>query len=200
MRRRHRRRRRQLGARPEAGAGSGRGDRRKSSMTGTGAVRVACLGMGWWSDVLADAIQRSGKMTIAACYTRSEDKRQKFAAKYRCKAAETYDEILNDRTIEAVINTTPNSVHLESTAAAARAGKHVFLDKPIANTIADAKALTRACRDAGVVLALGYQRRKESHFRWIKRQIDEGRFGRLVNAEANISRDRLGKIDLTSWR
>jgi len=154
--------------------------------------------MGWWSDVLADAIQRSGKMTIAACYTRSQDKRQKFAAKYRCKAAETYDEILNDRTIEAVINTTPNSVHLESTAAAARAGKHVFLDKPIANTIADAKALTRACRDAKVVLALGYQRRRESHFRWVKSRI--GEFGTLVNAEANISRDRLGKIDLNSWR
>jgi predicted dehydrogenase len=51
-----------------------------------------------------------------------------------------------------------------------------------------------------VVLALGYQRRRESHFRWIRRQIDDGEFGRLVNAEANISRDRLGKIDLTSWR
>jgi predicted dehydrogenase len=49
-------------------------------------------------------------------------------------------------------------------------------------------------------LALGYQRRRESHFRWIKQQIDAGLFGRLVNAEANISRDRLGKIDLGSWR
>jgi len=51
-----------------------------------------------------------------------------------------------------------------------------------------------------VVLALGYQRRRESHFRWIRSRIDAGGFGRLVNAEANISRDRLGKIDLTSWR
>ncbi|MEN3352819.1 MAG: hypothetical protein V7640_977, partial [Betaproteobacteria bacterium] len=62
------------------------------------------------------------------------------------------------------------------------------------------RALTQACRTAGVVLALGYQRRKESHFRWIRRQIDAGVFGKLVNAEANISRDRLGKIDLSSWR
>jgi predicted dehydrogenase len=52
----------------------------------------------------------------------------------------------------------------------------------------------------GVVLALGYQRRRESHFRWIKQEIEAGRFGKLVNAEANISRDRLGKIDLSSWR
>jgi predicted dehydrogenase len=50
------------------------------------------------------------------------------------------------------------------------------------------------------VLALGYQRRRESHFRWVRQQIDAGEFGRMVNAEANISRDRLGKIDLTSWR
>ena len=75
----------------------------------------------------------------------------------------------------------------------------MFLDKPIANTIADARAITEACRKASVVLALGYQRRRESHFRWIK-EIDDGSFGRLVNAEANISRDRLGKIDLSSWR
>jgi predicted dehydrogenase len=154
--------------------------------------------MGWWSDVLADAMKRSGKFTIAACYTRSADKREKFAAKYGCRAAASYEEMLSDRTIEAVINTTPNAVHLETTRAAAAAGKHVFLDKPIANTIADARAITRACREAKVVLALGYQRRRESHFRWIKERI--GDFGTLVNAEANISRDRLGKIDLASWR
>jgi predicted dehydrogenase len=163
-------------------------------------VRVGCLGMGWWSDVLADAIKRSGKLEIISCYTRSLEKRQAFASKYGCRAAESYEAMLADPSLEAVINTTPNNVHAETTAAAARAGRHVFLDKPIANTIADARALTSACRDAGVVLALGYQRRKESHFRWIRKQIDAGAFGRLVNAEANISRDRLGKIDLSSWR
>ena len=164
------------------------------------ALRVACLGMGWWSDVLADAIQRSGKLRIEACYSRSADKRAKFAAKYGCRAAPAYEEILDDPTIEAIINTTPNATHLETTREAAGAGKHVFLDKPIANTVADARALTRACRDAKVVLALGYQRRRESHFRWIKSRIDAGGFGKLVNAEANISRDRLGKIDVASWR
>lgn len=163
-------------------------------------LNVACLGMGWWSDVLADAIVRSGKLKIAACYTRSEEKRAKFAAKYGCRAAPSYESILADRSIEAIINTTPNNVHLETTRAAAEAGKHVFLDKPIANTVAEGRAITAACRKHGVVLALGYQRRREGPFRWIKRQIDDGAFGKLVNAEANISRDRLGKIDLSSWR
>jgi predicted dehydrogenase len=154
--------------------------------------------MGWWSDVLADAIQRSGKMRIAACFSRSAAKRQAFARKYGCRATSSYEEILEDKSIEAIINTTPNSVHRETTIAAARAGKHTFLDKPIANTIADARALTDACRKAKVVLALGYQRRRESHFRWVKENLEK--FGKLVNAEANISRDRLGKIDLSSWR
>jgi len=163
-------------------------------------LRVACLGMGWWSDVLADAMQRSGKLKIISCYTRSEDKRRGFAAKYGCEASPSYEAILADRRIEAIVNTTPNNVHLETTRAAAAAGKHVFLDKPIANTIAEGRALTEACRKAGVVLALGYQRRRESHFRWVRKQIDAGAFGRMVNAECNISRDRLGKIDLSSWR
>jgi len=163
-------------------------------------MKVACIGMGWWSDVLADAIKRSGKLSIAGCYSRSQDKREKFAAKYGCRAFPSYEALLADRSIEAIVNTTPNAAHLETTRAAAEAGKHVFLDKPIANTIADARAITQVCRKAKVVLALGYQRRRESHFRWVKRQIAEGAFGRLVNAEANISRDRLGQIDLTSWR
>jgi predicted dehydrogenase len=165
-----------------------------------GPLRVACIGMGWWSDVLADAIQRSGKLEILSCYTRSEEKRKNFAAKYRCRPAASYEAMLADTEIEAIINTTPNDAHLATTSAAAAAGKHVFLDKPIANTVSDGRAITEACRRAGVVLALGYQRRRESHFRWIRQQIDDGLFGKLVNAEANISRDRLGKIDLTSWR
>ena len=163
-------------------------------------VRVGCLGMGWWSDVLADAMVKSGKLKIVSCFTRSNEKKQAFAKKYSCSTTASYDAMLADPTIEAIINTTPNNVHLETTRAAAAAKKHVFLDKPIANTIADGNAITESCKQAGVVLALGYQRRRESHFRWIKDQINAGVFGKLVNAEANISRDRLGKIDLNSWR
>ena len=163
-------------------------------------VRVACIGMGWWSDVLADAVTRSSKLKIVACFSRSEDKRKAFAKKYGCQAATSYEAILKDAGVEAIINTTPNDVHLETTRQAAQAGKHVFLDKPIANSVSDGRKITEACRAAGVVLALGYQRRRESHFRWIKKQIEAGVFGKMVNAEANISRDRLGQFDLTSWR
>jgi predicted dehydrogenase len=163
-------------------------------------LRVAVLGIGWWSDVLSDAVQRSEQIEIVACFTRSDNKRRQFAEKYRCHAAESYVEILRDDTIDAVINTTPNSVHLETTRMAANAGKHVFLDKPIANTVAEGNEIARICLNAGVVLSLGYQRRREPQFRWIKAEIEAGRFGRMVQAECNISRDRLGQVDLSSWR
>src|SRR5215468_8499698 len=166
----------------------------------TGPVRVASIGMGWWSDVLADAIKRSGKIEIASCFTRSDDKRQAFAEKYGCQASPSYEAILTDPTIEAIINTTPNNVHLETTRAAAAARKHIFLDKPIANSVSEGFAISECARKAGVVLGLGYQRRRESHFRYVRQQIDAGVFGKIVNAEANISRDRLGQFDLTSWR
>ena len=78
-------------------------------------LRVACIGMGWWSDVLADAIQRSGKLEIRSCYTRSDEKRKNFAAKYRCRPAASYEALLADAEIEAIINTTPNDVHLATT-------------------------------------------------------------------------------------
>ncbi|MBO21728.1 MAG: hypothetical protein CMM26_05035 [Rhodospirillaceae bacterium] len=164
-------------------------------------LRVASVGLGWWSDVLADAVGRTdGRIEVVSCFTRSEDKRTAFAEKYNCESAARLDEILNDDSIDAIINTTPNHVHLETTAAAAEAGKHVFLDKPVANTIGEARAITRVCANAGVVLSVGYQRRRESHFRWIQDRIAAGDFGTLVQAEANISRDRAGKFELGHWR
>lgn len=163
-------------------------------------VRAASLGMGWWSDVLADAVQRSGEVEIVSCFTRSQEKREAFAKKYSCHAANSYEEILKDDSIEAIINTTPNHIHLETTRAAAEAGKATFLDKPIANSISDGKEIARVCREANVVLSIGYQRRRENQFRWVKKEIDEGKFGKLIQGEANISRDRFGQFDLSSWR
>lgn len=163
-------------------------------------VRVACIGMGWWSDVLADAIQRSGKLEIVSCYTRTDEKRTDFAKKYNCKAVTSFEEILADPSVEGLINTTPNNVHLETCVAAAKAGKHVFVDKPIANTLADGRAIVRACQERDIVLTVGYQRRRENQFRWIRKRIEEGHFGTLSQAEANIARHRMGRFDLTSWR
>ncbi|MDH5749242.1 MAG: Gfo/Idh/MocA family oxidoreductase [Rhodospirillales bacterium] len=163
-------------------------------------VRVASIGLGWWSDVLADAVERADGIKIVKCFTRSEDKRAAFADKYNCEAVASYDDILSDDSIQGIINTTPNNVHLETTRQAAEAGKHVFLDKPVANTIKDGKEIARIVKECGTTLSVGYQRRRESHFQWIRDRIAEGKFGKMVQAEANISRDRVGKFDINSWR
>ena len=163
-------------------------------------LRVACIGMGWWSTCWPTRSSVRTRSRSSPCFTRSADKRAAFAKKYGCRPVASYEAVLADPDIEAIVNTTPNDVHLPTTRQAAEAGKHVFLDKPIANNVTEGRAITEVCRKAGVVLGMGYQRRRESHFRWIRQQIDAGVFGKLVNAEANISRDRLGKIDLNSWR
>src|SRR3954468_3921756 len=98
MHRRDRRRGRRLADGRALGARGG----------GVDQVKVGCIGIGWWSDVLADAMERWGKFPLAACYSRSVEKRQRFATKYGCRAASSYDEVLGDRTIEAIINPTPN--------------------------------------------------------------------------------------------
>src|SRR6185436_3581938 len=72
-------------------------------------VRVACVGLGWWSDVLAAAIDRSRRLRIVACYSRSAAKREAFAARYRCSPAATYGDVLRNPDVEAIVNTTPNA-------------------------------------------------------------------------------------------
>ena len=85
--------------------------------------KVASIGIGWWSDVLADATARSDdRIKVVSCFTRSEDKRKAFAEKYNCRAVSNLQEILENPEIDGIINTTPNHVHLETTAAAAKAG------------------------------------------------------------------------------
>src|SRR5882762_4365915 len=94
----------------------------KPGSADTRKLRIAVVGIGWWSDVLADAALRSDTIEIAACYTRSDDKRRAFATKYGCRAAASYEEILADGEIEAIVNTTPNNVHLATTRMAAESG------------------------------------------------------------------------------
>ena len=120
--------------------------------------------------------------------------------KYGCRAAASYEEILADRSIAGIINTTPNNVHLETTRRRRQPASTSSSTSRSPTLFARAARSPQACKKAGVVLALGYQRRRETHFRWIKAEIDAGRFGRLVQAECNISRDRLGQFDLSSWR
>jgi predicted dehydrogenase len=163
-------------------------------------MRVGILGIGWWSDVLAGVIAKTDKLDLRACYTRSADKAATFAAKFSCEAMPTYEAMLALDDLDGVILTTPNSAHLPGTEAAAAAGKHVFVEKPVSNSIADGRAMIAACEAAGVVLAVGHSYRRNGALRHMKHLIDSGELGRVSLAEGVFSNDNGLKLKPGVWR
>jgi predicted dehydrogenase len=163
-------------------------------------VRVASIGVGRWSGVLCDAALKGTGLEIVACTARSPEPRAAFARKYGCRAVESVEAVLADRDVEGVLIATPHTVHAEQVIAAARAGKHVFVDKPFTLTAADARRATAACRKAGIVLAVGQQRRRLAAHRTLKRMIDDGAFGTVVQIEGNFSADLGFTFTPAMWR
>ena len=150
-------------------------------------VRVAAVGVGGWGRTLADAAGRDTGLAIVACTSRSADNRTAFAKTYACRDLPSYNAVLADPEVEGVLITTPHSVHAEQVMAAARAGKHVFVDKPFTLTVVDARRATEACRQAKVVLAVGHQRRRQAASRAMKKLVDEGALGKVAQVEGNFS-------------
>lgn len=163
-------------------------------------VRVAAVGIGWWSGELAEALPRGANLRLVTCATRSPEKRAAFAAKYRCRQAESYEAVLKDPEVEGVLLTTPHTLHADHVVAAAEAGKHVFVEKPFTLTAADGRRATEACRRAGVILAVGHGRRRQGANRALKKLIEDGSLGRVVQLEANISSDSGFKMKPGGWR
>jgi predicted dehydrogenase len=163
-------------------------------------VRVGADGVGGWAATILDAARRSPRVEIVRCFDVSPEATRQAAAQYACEAADSYEELVADDRVEAIVSNTPNFVHLEHGRLAAAAGKHFYVAKPITNSLAEAAQLIRACRDAGVVLAVGHQTRRHSAFRHMKELIASGAAGTILQAEANFS--HAGGMSLTAdrWR
>lgn len=163
-------------------------------------VRVALIGIGSWSSVIANAVQRSSRLELATCYSRTPEKRATFGRKYGCDQEKSFEDVLKRTDVDGVLLTTPNAVHAEHALAAARHGKHVYVEKPIANTMSDGRKMVDACREAGVALLVGHDMRRLAGFRKMKELIDRGAIGKPVMVESNFSA-RLG-FELTpdKWR
>ena len=163
-------------------------------------MRVGIVGIGWWSDVLAGVIEKSDKLELRAGFTRSPEKNAKFAETFNCEAMASYEDMLALDDLDGVILTTPNSAHLPGTLAAAAAGKHVFVEKPVSNTIADGRTMIAACDAANVVLAVGHSYRRHGALRHLKKMIDDGELGRVSRAEGIFSNDNGLKLKPGAWR
>jgi predicted dehydrogenase len=160
-------------------------------------VRLASIGLGWWGNVLADGAKRSGLGDIVSCYARTESTRQAFAEKYGCRAAQNLDEILKNPEVEGLLTATPHSHHPDLISAAASAGKHIFVEKPLTLNVAVAKKAVADAQKANIVLQVGHHRRRQGANRRIREMIDNGDLGALYQLEGNLS---VFKPQPPTWR
>ncbi|MFL1463764.1 Gfo/Idh/MocA family protein [Roseococcus sp. DSY-14] len=149
----------------------------------------AIVGMGAWGRKLVDSVQgRNGAgLRFVAGATRSPDKAREWAARQGIEVLPDLDAALADPRVQAVALATPHAQHAGQVIAAARAGKHVFVEKPFTLSRADAEAAVDACRRAGVVLALGHNRRFLPAVAEMKRLLDTGALGTLLHVEGQFS-------------
>lgn len=162
-------------------------------------VRAGLIGLGWWGSVLADAAERGGALEIVTAFARSQVTREQFAATRGCEAAPSFEAVLEDPAIDAVILATPHSLHREMVEAAAEAGKHVFVEKPLTLEVADAQACRAAAERAGIVLQVGHHRRRQSANRRVKELLDDGSLGVVHQLEATFHVPKF-QDPVSSWR
>ena len=133
---------------------------------------------------VAPALNAAPEAELVAVYSRDQSRAEAFAQKHGATAAYSdVQALLRDTRVEAVFIASPNALHAAQTLAAARAGKHVLVEKPMATTLEDAAAMVRACRDAGVKLGVGYHLRQHPAHRETQRLIAQGVLGTVALAQ-----------------
>jgi predicted dehydrogenase len=113
---------------------------------------------------------------------------------------EDVDRMLDDPGIEGILLATPHSTHADYIERAAASGKHVFVEKPLALTVTDAKRASAAARTAGVVLQVGHNRRRQPANRRIKAMIETGELGTVLQLQGMHGSPIGFKPDLPAWR
>jgi predicted dehydrogenase len=152
-------------------------------------IRAAQIGLGWWGKTLVESVQGVSpdlQFVAAASRTQTDDYKA-FCATHGLTFHQTYAQALADPQVDAVVLATPHSLHSPQVIAAAKAGKHVFCEKPFALTKADAAAAVAATQQAGVTLGLGYNRRFHPEMTKLRQQIRSGALGTILHVEATMT-------------
>lgn len=162
-------------------------------------LTLALAGFGWWGKHIARRLEGHPKIAIAGVVEPDTANH----ATVRAAGLAVYpdfDAALADSAVDAVVLTTPNPVHEEQVIAVARAGKHVFCEKPLALNAASARRAVAAVEAAGVVLGIGHERRFEPALVALRREIEAGRLGTIMHAELAFSHDKLIGVPKGDWR
>jgi len=163
-------------------------------------VKLGIVGLGRWAKVLTRAAKQSSKFQIVAGFSRSEEKRQAFQQELGVPGTPDLKTLLADPEIRGVILTVPNEQHLPVAEEVARAKKHIYTEKPIANTLEDGLKIAALERQYGVTVTVGHSARLMAGFRQIKAAIDAGELGRVAFIEANFSNERALELTPSTWR
>jgi predicted dehydrogenase len=163
-------------------------------------LRAAVVGLGWWGKTITARLAASQEVRVTRAVDLYPDRHADYSARFGVPVGDSYDSVLADPAIDMVILCTPNSLHTAQVAAAARAGKHVFCEKPLALTRAEAEASVAICARHGVRLGIGHERRFELAMLEIERMVRAGELGTIMHAESNFSHDKLINVPPTDWR
>ncbi|MBP1806945.1 Gfo/Idh/MocA family protein [Rubellimicrobium aerolatum] len=151
----------------------------------TGIRRAAVIGAGFMGSMHAAILGRAPGCELAAIVDPNLDLARTVAA--RTSAAKTYashEELLANEKLDLVSICTPDNLHLAPALAVAKQGVNLFIEKPIASTVEDARAIIAATEAAGVKLGVGYLLRFDPRYGRAKELIDEGKLGRPIHVYA----------------
>lgn len=162
-------------------------------------LSIGIAGFGWWGRHISTRLQGNPRFKLHAVAEPDATMHDAIAA-LGATPLPTFEALLEAPAIDAVILTTPHMLHEEQVIAAARAGRHVFCEKPLGLTAASARRSVEACKRAGVVLGIGHERRFEPAMQRLKAMLDAGALGTVMHAEAAFSHNKLTDIAAGGWR
>ena len=163
-------------------------------------VKVGIVGLGRWAKVLTRAVRTSHSIEIVQGFSRSEDSRAGFQQEFGVRSAPDLATLLNNPEIKGVILTVPNEQHLPLAREVAKAGKHVYTEKPIASTLEEGLEIEALEKTYGVTVTVGHSARLMAGIRKIREAIDAGELGRVGFMEANFSNERALELTPSTWR
>lgn len=168
-------------------------------------LRCAIVGVGRWGQRLVDSCQQRGRpLTDSICFThavaRSPEKYTAYCSRQQLVLETDYKSVIGDNNVDAVVLATPHSQHFEQIRSAAEAGKHIFVEKPFTLGLEHAVLAADSAVAAGIVLAVGHNRRFLPALQKMKSMIDSGALGTITHMEGNFSGPFALGYDQTMWR
>jgi len=163
-------------------------------------IRAAIVGLGWWGQSLVDSVQESTALQFTLAHTRNPGPVADYCARRGLRWVSTLDTILNDPQIDAVVYATPHSLHAEQIRRTAAAGKSVFVEKPFTLSLADARSALAAAEQAGIVLAVGFNRRFHPSMAMMRDAVRQNRLGTLVTLSAEQTALHGLALTADAWR